>query len=81
VTDQAIPCPARLPSASTPLGLPLGKHLYLRATINGEMVMRPYTPTSLTTDRGAFDLVIKVYLADQDPRYPLGGKMSQHLDR
>ena len=63
-----------------PLGLPVGHHLYLRATINNEMVMRPYTPTSLTTERGSFELVVKIYRAHEDPKHPQGGKMSQFLD-
>lgn len=63
------------------IGLPLGHHIYLRATIHDEMIMRPYTPTSLTDQRGSFDLVVKVYPAGQDPKHPEGGKMSQYLDR
>ncbi len=30
---------------------------------------------------GHFDLVIKVYRANEHPKFPEGGKMSQHLDR
>lgn len=75
------PC-CRLPHPAQPLGLPLGQHLYLRASIEGETVMRPYTPTSLDAyDAGHFDLVVKVYFAHTDPRFPLGGKMSQHLEQ
>jgi cytochrome-b5 reductase len=29
---------------------------------------------------GHMDLVIKVYFANVHPRYPEGGKMSQHLE-
>jgi cytochrome-b5 reductase len=54
-----------------PLGLPIGKHIRLRATVEGEEVVRSYTPTSSNSDKGFFDLVIKVY-----PK----GKMSQHVD-
>lgn len=72
----------RLPHPKQPLGLPLGQHLYLRALIEGETIMRPYTPTSLDAyDAGYFDLVVKVYFAHTDPRFPLGGKMSQHLEQ
>ncbi len=70
-----------LPSPDQPLGLPVGHHLYLRAMVHDEMVMRPYTPTSLTHERGSFELVVKVYFAHQDPKHPQGGKMSQHLNR
>lgn len=43
-----------------PLGLPLGSHVYLRAVIDGETVLRPYTPTSIAEQLGSFDLVVKV---------------------
>eukprot|EP00112_Aurelia_sp_Birch-Aquarium-sp1_P025716 Seg8713.1 transcript_id=Seg8713.1/GoldUCD/mRNA.D3Y31 product="NADH-cytochrome b5 reductase 3" protein_id=Seg8713.1/GoldUCD/D3Y31 len=62
------------------LGLPIGKHIYLSAIINGNLVVRPYTPVSSDDDIGYFDLVIKVYFAGVHPRYPEGGKMSQHLE-
>jgi nitrate reductase (NAD(P)H) len=61
-------------------GLAVGKHVFLYATINGETVMRAYTPTSSDDDLGHFDLVVKVYRANEHPRFPEGGKMSQHLD-
>ena len=51
-----------LPSDEHSLGLPLGQHIYLSATINGELVIRPYTPTSCDDDKGYFELVIKVSL-------------------
>ena len=69
-----------LPSAEHVLGLPIGKHIYLSARINGELVIRPYTPTSSDDDKGFFDLVIKVYRANVHPKFPNGGKMSQYLD-
>lgn len=61
-------------------GLPVGKHVFLYAMINEELVMRAYTPTSSDDDLGYFDLVIKVYRANEHPRFPDGGKMSQYLD-
>jgi cytochrome-b5 reductase len=61
-------------------GLPLGQHVYLSAKINGELVVRPYTPTSSDDDKGFFDLVLKVYKAGVHPKFPDGGKMSQYLD-
>ena len=42
--------------------------------------MRAYTPTSSDDELGHFDLVIKVYWANKHPRFPAGGKMSQHLE-
>uniref|UniRef100_A0A672Q994 NADH-cytochrome b5 reductase 2-like n=1 Tax=Sinocyclocheilus grahami TaxID=75366 RepID=A0A672Q994_SINGR len=35
-----------LPSSSHVLGLPLGQHVYLSAKVNGNLVIRAYTPPS-----------------------------------
>jgi len=69
-----------LPSPQHSLGLPIGQHIYLTARINGEPVVRPYTPTSSDDEKGYFDLVLKVYKAGVHPKFPNGGKMSQYLD-
>ncbi|CAF1212328.1 unnamed protein product [Didymodactylos carnosus] len=61
----------RLPTTEHVLGLPVGQHIYLTTHINGDLVKRPYTPTTSDDQKGYFDLVIKVY-----PQ----GKMSQYLD-
>jgi len=61
-----------LPSSKHVLGLPIGQHIYLTAHINGELVKRPYTPTTSDDNQGYFDLVIKVYP---------NGKMTQYLDK
>mmetsp|Transcript_4775 Transcript_4775/g.8799 ORF Transcript_4775/g.8799 Transcript_4775/m.8799 type:complete len:294 (-) Transcript_4775:213-1094(-) len=55
------------------LGLPLGRHISLRVTVDGKEVIRPYTPISSEDDSGYFDLLIKVY---PEPH----GVMSRHLD-
>jgi len=52
------------------LGLPIGQHISLKATIDGEEVRRSYTPT--LTGPGFFDLVLKIY-----PQ----GKMTNHVDK
>jgi hypothetical protein len=62
------------------LGLPVGNHMYLSARIKGELVIRPYTPVTSNDEIGYFDLIIKVYKAGVNPRFPEGGKMSQYLD-
>lgn len=62
-----------LPTETSTLGLPLGRHISLRATINGKDVRRPYTPISSDSTQGYFELLIKVY---PDPY----GLMSRHLD-
>jgi cytochrome-b5 reductase len=62
----------QLPSSKHILGLPVGQHIYLTAHINGELVKRPYTPTTSDDNQGYFDLVIKTYP---------NGKMTQYLDK
>uniref|UniRef100_A0A4W2GDV6 NADH-cytochrome b5 reductase n=1 Tax=Bos indicus x Bos taurus TaxID=30522 RepID=A0A4W2GDV6_BOBOX len=69
-----------LPTAHHVLGLPVGKHVYLSARIDGSLVIRPYTPVTSDEDQGYVDLVIKVYLKGVHPKFPEGGKMSQYLD-
>ena len=53
-----------------PLGLPIGRHVSVRADIEGSKVIRAYTPTSRPDQTGYFDLLIKSYEF---------GKMSKHL--
>ncbi|THU66226.1 hypothetical protein C4D60_Mb05t11910 [Musa balbisiana] len=69
-----------LPSADQVLGLPVGKHIFLCATIDGKLCMRPYTPTSPVDEIGHFELLIKVYFKGENPKFPNGGLMSQHLE-
>ena len=68
-----------LPSKEHELGLPIGQHLFIRADIDGKKVMRAYTP--LDSGKGYVDFVIKVYFAGVHPRFPEGGKLTQHLDK
>lgn len=69
-----------LPSENHILGLPVGQHIHLSAKINDELVIRAYTPVTSDDDKGYVDLVIKVYKKNVHPKFPDGGKMSQHLD-
>ncbi|XP_071100019.1 NADH-cytochrome b5 reductase 3-like isoform X1 [Haliotis cracherodii] len=70
-----------LPSPEHILGLPVGQHIYLTARIDGQLVIRPYTPVSSDDDKGYMDLVIKVYFKNVHPKFPEGGKMSQYLEK
>ncbi|KAK7282757.1 hypothetical protein RIF29_11788 [Crotalaria pallida] len=70
----ALPCDDQL------LGLPVGKHIFLCATVNEKLCMRAYTPTSGVDSVGYFDLLVKVYFKNVHPKFPNGGLMSQHLD-
>jgi nitrate reductase (NAD(P)H) len=70
--DFALPTPEHI------VGLPTGKHMFFSAKINGESVVRRYTPISSNYDVGCVKFVIKVYPPCE--RFPEGGKMSQYLD-
>mmetsp|Transcript_26768 Transcript_26768/g.20052 ORF Transcript_26768/g.20052 Transcript_26768/m.20052 type:complete len:309 (+) Transcript_26768:10-936(+) len=70
-----------LPSPTHRLGLPIGQHISLKyVDENGEEVIRSYTPTSSDDDLGYVDFVVKVYFKNVHPKFPDGGKMSQHLN-
>uniref|UniRef100_U5ET56 NADH-cytochrome b5 reductase n=1 Tax=Corethrella appendiculata TaxID=1370023 RepID=U5ET56_9DIPT len=69
-----------LPTSEHVLGLPIGQHVHLSATIQDELVIRAYTPVSCDEDHGFVDLVIKVYKRNVHPKFPDGGKLSQHMD-
>lgn len=70
-----------LPTPEHVLGLPTGQHIHLTAKIGNESVIRSYTPVSSDDDHGYVDLVIKVYFKNVHPKFPEGGKMSQHLEQ
>lgn len=60
-----------LPTLDSVLGLPIGQHISCRGKDSlGEEVVKPYTPTTLDTDVGYFELVVKMY-----PQ----GRMSHHF--
>lgn len=60
-----------LPTPNSVLGLPVGQHVICRGKDkDGEEVIRPYTPITLDSDVGYFELVVKMY-----PE----GKMSHHF--
>ncbi|XP_012999647.1 NADH-cytochrome b5 reductase 2 [Cavia porcellus] len=69
-----------LPSLDHVLGLPVGNYVHLLARINGDLVIRAYTPVSSDDDRGFVDLIIKIYFKNVHPKYPEGGKMTQYLE-
>lgn len=61
-----------LPSAEHRLGLLVGQHIAMRATIDGKEVVRYYTPVADRESKHCFQLVVKV-----DDK----GVMSQYLDK
>lgn len=51
----------KLPRPIDVVGLPIGQHVAIKATIDGKSVTRSYTPTSNNLDKGVLELVIKLY--------------------
>ena len=49
-----------LPSPHSILGLPIGQNIQIRANIDGEEIIRAYTPISGYNTMGVMDVVIKV---------------------
>lgn len=76
------------------LGLPVGQHITLQFSESVPMAtdgdgkgavetknhMRSYTPVTGDDTPGTVTFVIKVYKGGVHPKFPEGGKMSQHLD-
>ncbi|KAF5918822.1 hypothetical protein HPG69_005860 [Diceros bicornis minor] len=69
-----------LPSPDHVLGLPVGNYVHLLAIIDGDMVVRAYTPVSSDDDRGFVDFIVKIYFKNEHPNHPEGGKMTQYLE-
>ena len=55
-------------------------HMFIRAEIDGNLVMRSYIPIVDDETTGHVDLLVNVYGRGVHPSFPDGGKMSQHLD-
>lgn len=67
------------------LGLPIGKHVHIRAAVTDgagktAVVQHAYTPISSDEDLGHVDFLIKVYRRNVHPEFPDGGRLTQHLD-
>jgi len=63
--------------ANTTLGLPIGQHIQLEATIDGTVVKRSYTPITENKNSNYVDVLIKEY--PKSEQHPNGGLMSQHV--
>ena len=62
------------------VGLPVGQHISFKyVDEEGKEVIRSYTPVSSDDDKGYVDFVIKIYFKNVHPKFPNGGKMSQHM--
>mmetsp|Transcript_12808 Transcript_12808/g.33016 ORF Transcript_12808/g.33016 Transcript_12808/m.33016 type:complete len:834 (+) Transcript_12808:157-2658(+) len=67
-----------LPSEQHYLGLPVGQHFFIYGKVDGELVVRAYTPITADNVQGYVELLIKVYKSCD--AFPAGGKMSQLLN-
>lgn len=70
-----------LQSPEHTLGLPVGYHVFVKATVNGQKLIRSFTPVSSEKDKGRVVFCVKTYFANANPEFPDGGKMSQHFER
>ena len=77
--SSAFPCPPPPPLHITPCAPLPGSDVALVVQDKGEMVMRAYTPTSCDDDVGYFDLVVKVYFANNNPAFPLVSSCLWHM--
>ena len=60
--------------------LPIGRHISVRADIDGMKVMRAYTPTSRPDKKGFFDLLVKSYEFGKMSTYLHGLKIGDELE-
>jgi cytochrome-b5 reductase len=51
----------QLPDPEDVVGIPIGQHVAIKATIDGQAISRSYTPISNNLDRGRMELLIKCY--------------------
>jgi len=70
-----------LPRPTDILGLPIGQHISLAATIAGQPkeVVRSYTPISSDDNAGYFDLIIKSYPTGNISKHMAGLKIGQTM--
>eukprot|EP00871_Galdieria_phlegrea_P005310 jgi/Galph1/5780/GphlegSOOS_G4531.1 len=81
-----------LPNPNDTANIPLGKHIYARAKIDGKEVRRPYNPISFPEQLGSFDILVKASLVTATISYLESltlflkvypapyGQMSRYLD-
>jgi cytochrome-b5 reductase len=70
-----------LPRATDTLGLPIGQHISIAATIPGQPkeIVRSYTPISSDEEAGYFDLLIKSYPQGNISKYVAGLRIGQTI--
>lgn len=69
-----------LPKPTDRLGLPIGQHISIGATIDGKEIVRSYTPISTDDELGYFDLLIKTYEQGNISKHVGTRKMGDTID-
>lgn len=69
-----------LPHSDLPLGLPIGQHVAIHATISGRSVSRSYTPVSNNSDVGHVGVLVKVYPTGVMTKYLEGLKVGDEVE-
>ena len=69
----------KLPTSRSILGLPIGQHISVAATIGDKEVVRSYTPTSSDQNKGYFDLLVKSYPQGNISKHIASMKIGQQL--
>ncbi|KAM0814070.1 putative cytochrome-b5 reductase [Seiridium cardinale] len=69
-----------LPTKYSILGLPIGQHVAIRATIDDHTVVRSYTPVSNNRDLGRLELLIRVYPNGKVGNYLKGLEVGEAVD-
>ena len=68
-----------LPRPNSILGLPIGQHVSIAATIGDKEIVRSYTPTSSDSDLGYFNLLVKSYPTGNISKHLAGLKIGQTI--
>jgi len=79
ITDSWCSYKFNLPQSNAILGLPIGQHVSLAATIDGKEIVRSYTPISSDADRGHFNLLIKSYPTGNISKFVANMKIGQTI--
>lgn len=69
-----------LPKSSDKLGLPIGQHISIGATINEKEIVRSYTPITNDDTLGHFDLLIKTYENGNISKFVAEKKIGDMID-
>ncbi|XP_056643847.1 NADH-cytochrome b5 reductase 3-like [Diorhabda sublineata] len=70
----------KFPEENMILGHECSNHCILHSKVGEEYLSRPFTPISLINTKGYVEFMIKIYFRNVHPKFPAGGKFTQHLD-